>query len=150
MIERQREDNYIQQFANSLEADKYWDDFKAEKVWEDLNVDLSKGYIDGVEQQAILNVEKAYTGLLGIKQTIGNDTISSLFVPETILKIYRRQPAFIIALSLSKEGFKQRIKRSFEKRQVVSAQTEDINYQQKWFPRNKKKRGFENDSGFER
>lgn len=128
-------------FETNLEYEKYLLDPKSEQTWHDLNKDLQLGNLEDWEYQAILNQEKTLRGLMGMQQALGNEVIGELFVPESLLQLYRRMPAFILALSLSKSGFKQKLMRSMTKEQILSAKTEpDIEYKRGWFPKRKKKR----------
>lgn len=129
-------------FETNLEYEKYLVDPKNERNWADINKDLSLGYLEDFEHQAILNQEKTLRGLMGMKDNFGNDIIGELFVPETILSIYRRMPAFTLALSLSKQGFKQKLMRSMTKESILTARDETpIEYNKGgWgFKRHKKK-----------
>lgn len=140
--EEDKEDKQAMEFLeNNLDYEKYLLDPKAEASWLDVNKDLELGNIEDWEHQAILNQEKTLRGLMGIKQSIGNDKIAELFVPEDLLKLYRRMPAFTLALSLSKFGFLQKLKRSFEKKQTLEAKGmgEEIQYKNDWGWRKKKK-----------
>lgn len=130
-------------FETDLEYEKYLLDPKNEKNWDDINKDLALGNLEDWEHQAILNQEKTLRGLLGMKDSIGNQTIGELFVPEGLLKLYRRMPAFTLAVSLSKDGFKQKLMRSFEKKQSLTAREESpFDYKRGWSPfRRKKKEG---------
>ena len=129
-------------FETSLEYEKYLLDPKNESIWADINKDLSLGNLADWEHQAILNQEKTLRGLLGMKDCLGNDIIGDLFVPKNLLKLYRRMPAFTLALSLSKQGFKQNLMRSFTKEQILTAREENpIEYRKGWFPKKKKRDG---------
>lgn len=129
-------------FESNLDYEKYLVDPKSERVWEDINKDLSLGNIADWEHQAILNQEKTLRGLMGMKEELANKTIAELFVPVGLLKLYQRMPAFTLALSLSKGGFKQNLMRSFTKQQILEAKTgsADIEYNRSWMPKRKKKK----------
>ena len=80
---------------------------------------------------------------MGMKDILGNDTIGNLFVPESILKLYRRMPAFTLAVSLSKQGFKQKLMRSSSKENILTSREEGqpIEYRRtSWLGRKKKSR----------
>lgn len=130
-------------FETPLEYEKYLLDPKNEKVWKDINKDLSLGNLGDMEYQAVLNQEKTLRGLLGMKDSLDSDVIGQLFVPDNLLKLYRRMPAFTLALSLSKQGFKQNLMRSFTKEQILTAREETSNpeYKRGWFPKKKSKEG---------
>jgi|TARA_R100000789_G_C3017939_1_gene152844 hypothetical protein len=129
-------------FETNLEYEKYLLDPKSEKVWADLNKDLALGNLDSLEHQAILNQEKTLRGLMGMKEALGHEIIGDLFVPEGLLKLYKRMPAFTLAVSLSKSGFKQKLMRSMTKEQILSTKTNDeIEYKKGWWPKKKKKEG---------
>ncbi len=137
-----REDaRFVQDFfETNLEYEKYLLDPKSEQTWKDLNKDLALGNLEDWEHMAILNQEKTLRGLVGMKESLGHSVIGDLFVPESLLKLYRRMPAFVLALSLSKQGFKQKLMRSMTKENILSAKTEpDIEYRKGWFPKRKKR-----------
>lgn len=135
------EKKFVQEFfETNLEYEKYLLDPKGEQIWKDLNKDLSLGNLEDWEYQAVLNQEKALRGLMGMKEQVGNNAIGDLFVPEGLLLLYRRMPAFTLALSLSKGGFKQKLMRSMTKEQIFSAKSEPgIEYKKSWWPKKKGK-----------
>jgi len=129
-------------FETPLEYEKYILDPKNERDWMDINKDLALGNLDDWEHMAILNQEKTLRGLMGMKDSFGNTTIGDLFVPESLLKLYRRMPAFTLAVSLSKAGFKQKLMRSMSKENILTTKEEaPIEYRRGWFPKKRKKEG---------
>ncbi len=129
-------------FETDLEYQKYLLDPKNEKIWEDINKDLALGNLGDIEYIAIQNQEKTLRGLMGMKDSLGNKAIGSLFVPESILKLYKRMPAFTLAVSLSKQGFKQKLMRSMTKENILTSRDElqePIAYKKSWWPKSKKK-----------
>ena len=127
-------------FETDLEYQKYLLDPKNERIWQDINKDLALGNLEEFEYGAILNQEKTLRGLMGMKDNLGNKTIGELFVPTGILKLYQRMPAYTLALSLSKTGFKQKLMRSISKENILTAREEPpIEYKKNWgFSRKKK------------
>ena len=118
------------------------------KFWDDINKDLSSGNIEDWEQQAILNQEKTFRGLLGMRISIGNEKIAKLFVPDELLLLYKRMPAHTLTLSLSKGGFLQRIRRTMRKESDISArgvtgEQQGLSYKGGWSFRRKSKEGRE-------
>ena len=138
-----RDDVKVQEyFESNLEYEKYLLDPKNEKEWFDINKDLALGNLEDVEYQAVLNQEKTLRGLMGMKDSLGNDIIGDMFVPAGLLKLYRRMPAFTLALSLSKQGFKQKLMRSMTKENILTSKgiEPEIQYSKGWgFNRKKKK-----------
>ena len=131
-------------FETDLEYQKYILDPKNERIWEDINKDLAMGNLELFEYGAILNQEKTLRGLMGMKDIIGNDTIGNLFVPPSLLKLYKRMPAYTLALSLSKSGFKQKLMRSISRENILTARDENpIEYKKSWMPHKKKKSEFQ-------
>lgn len=133
--------NLMEFFETPLEYEKYILDPKNERLWEDINKDLALGNLGDFEHQAILNQEKTLRGLMGMKDSFGNKIIGDLFVPESLLKLFRRMPAFTLALSLSKEGFKQKLMRSYTKENILTAKEDNPIEYQRWSPFKKKKKG---------
>ena len=133
-------ENLNEFFETDLEYQKYLLDPKNEKIWADINKDLALGNLEEFEYGAILNQEKTLRGLMGMKDVLGNETIGNLFVPDSILKLYRRMPAFTLAVSLSKQGFKQKLMRSVSKENILTSRDESqpIEYRRSWFPKKKK------------
>lgn len=128
-------------FETNLEYEKYLLDPKGEHIWPDITKDLELGNLEDWEHQAILNQEKTLRGLMGMKEALGDKLIGELFVPDGLLKLYQRMPAFTLAISLSKGGFKQKLMRSITKESILSAKTEpDIEYKKSWFPKKRKKK----------
>ncbi|KKN02319.1 hypothetical protein LCGC14_1118740 [marine sediment metagenome] len=132
-------------FETDLEYQKYLLDPKNERIWQDINKDLALGNLEEFEYGAILNQEKTLRGLMGMKDNLGNETIGNLFVPEELLQLFRRMPAFTLALSLSKSGFKQKLMRSATRESILTARDESnpIEYKKTWFPKRKKKEGMQ-------
>ena len=129
-------------FETDLEYQKYLLDPKNERIWADINKDLALGNLEEFEYGAILNQEKTLRGLMGMKDSLGNDVIGSLFVPHSLLQLYRRMPAFTLAVSLSKGGFKQKLMRSVSKENILTSREDaPIEYKKNWFPKRKKSAG---------
>jgi|TARA_R100001530_G_scaffold3_3_gene17 hypothetical protein len=127
-------------FETDLEYQKYLLDPKNERIWEDINKDLALGNLADFEYGAILNQEKTLRGLMGMKDSLGNKTIGNLFVPKSLLLLYQRMPAFTLAVSLSKGGFKQKLMRSLTKESILTARDDaPIEYKKTWSPFKKKK-----------
>ncbi|HEC66678.1 MAG TPA: hypothetical protein ENI23_15485 [bacterium] len=130
-------------FETDLEYQKYLLDPKNERIWKDINKDLALGNLENFEYGAILNQEKTLRGLMGMKDSLGNETIGTLFVPDSLVKLYQRMPAFTLALSLSKAGFKQKLMRSISRENILrTPEEEPITYKKAWWPKKKKKEGF--------
>ena len=131
---------YNEFFETDLEDQKYLLDPKNEKIWADINKDLALGNLAEFEYGAIQNQEKTLRGLMGMKDSLGNEAIGTLFVPESILKLYKRMPAFTLAVSLSKGGFKQKLMRSLTKENILTSRdelNEPITYKKSWWPKKK-------------
>ncbi len=129
-------------FETDLEYQKYLLDPKNERIWKDINKDLALGNLAEFEYGAIQNQEKTLRGLMGMKDSLGNKDIGTLFVPDEMLKLYQRMPAFTLAVSLSKGGFKQKLMRSVSKENILTSREDaPIEYKRNWFPTKKKKEG---------
>lgn len=129
-------------FETPLEFEKYLVDPKNEKNWLDINKDLSLGNLEQWEHGAILNQEKTLRGLMGMKDSLGNKTIGELFVPNDLLKLYKRMPAFTLAISLSKNGFKQKLMRSYSRENILKTPRdpdEEVAYKSPWSWKRKNK-----------
>lgn len=139
--EDKKDNDYLD---TSIELEKWFYDPESKKIWSDITKDLSFGNIEQWEHQAILNQEKTYRGLLGMKMAIGNEKISKLFIPDELLRLYQRMPFFTLTLSLSKSGFLQKIRRLIRKEQEIRASgitEEGINYKRGWLWNKKKNQG---------
>ena len=126
-------------FETDLEYQKYLLDPKNERIWKDINKDLALGNLETFEYGAILNQEKTLRGLRGMKDSLGNEVIGTLFVPDSLVKLYQRMPAFTLALSLSKMGFKQKLMRSISRENILTSRGDDspIEYKKSWWPKKK-------------